>query len=94
VVERTSILCSGRAISAADVSFLKVRVKQEDKMAEQSVQPAGSPLAPLSDVERRHILSVLKHVHGHKGKAAKILEINPKTLYRKIKEYKIVPVYE
>lgn len=31
----------------------------------------------------------MKEVHGHRGKAAKILNIDPKTLYRKIIEYQI-----
>jgi DNA-binding NtrC family response regulator len=96
VVERTSILCPGRVISASDVSFLKIRARPEEKTIEAVVPvvPVSASMAPLSDVERRHIINVLKHVQGHKGKAAKILEINPKTLYRKIKEYNIVPVYE
>jgi DNA-binding NtrC family response regulator len=51
-------------------------------------------MAPLSDIERQHIIAVLKYVKGHKGKAAKILDINAKTLYRKIKDYNIVSVYE
>jgi DNA-binding NtrC family response regulator len=94
VVERTCILCPDRAITPADVSFLKARAKTEPKVMDAVPVPGDDPMAPLSDIERRHIISVLKHVQGHKGKAAKILEINPKTLYRKIKEYNIVPVYE
>jgi DNA-binding NtrC family response regulator len=94
VVERTCILCRDGAITAADVSFLKVRAKQEEKDAEATQVPAVTPMSPLSDVERQHIVTVLKYVKGHKGKAAKILDINPKTLYRKIKDYNIVSVYE
>jgi len=48
----------------------------------------------LSEMERRHIVCVLKLVKGHKGKAAKILAINPKTLYLKMKSYNIVSTYE
>ncbi len=94
VVERTCILYPGRAITPADVSFLRVRAKPEEKGRDAAPATGDASMAPLSDIERRHIISVLKHVQGHKGKAAKILEINPKTLYRKIKEYNIVPVYE
>jgi two-component system response regulator AtoC len=94
VVERTCILCQGGAITAADVSFLKVRARQEEKAADSSPVQADAAMAPLSEIERRHIITVLKFVKGHKGKAAKILDINPKTLYRKIKDYNIVPVYE
>jgi two-component system, NtrC family, response regulator AtoC len=92
VVERTCILCPGRDITAADVVFLKAKGHVPDK----TVQPDSSGEAgwALSDMERNHIVSVLKHVNGHKGKAAKLLEINAKTLYRKIKEYGIVAKYE
>ena len=92
VVERTCILCQGGTITAADVSFLKVRAKQEEKATDAA--PVEAVMAPLSDIERQHIIAVLKYVKGHKGKAAKILDINPKTLYRKIKDYNIVSVYE
>jgi len=47
----------------------------------------ADPMVPLDDVERRHIESVLRHVNWHQGKAAEILGISPKTLYRKIREY-------
>ena len=92
VVERTCILCPGRDITAADVVFLKAKGHLPDK----TVQPdsTGKASWALSDMERNHIVSVLKHVNGHKGKAAKLLEINAKTLYRKIKEYGIVAKYE
>jgi DNA-binding NtrC family response regulator len=43
----------------------------------------------LEDVERDHILRVLKEVGGQKGKAAEILGVDPKTLYRKLLGYGI-----
>jgi len=44
----------------------------------------------MEDVEREHILRVLKEVDGNKGKASEVLGINPKTLYRKLMSYGIV----
>jgi DNA-binding NtrC family response regulator len=41
----------------------------------------------LADVEKDHILSVLKEAGGQRGKAAEALGIDPKTLYRKLMEY-------
>jgi DNA-binding NtrC family response regulator len=41
----------------------------------------------LEDVEREYILKVLKEVGGQKGKAAEILGVDPKTLYRKLLSY-------
>ena len=50
---------------------------------------AGADDAPLSlnEVERRHIAAVLQRAHWHQGKAAQLLGISAKTLYRKIREY-------
>ena len=41
----------------------------------------------LEELERRHIAAVLDRTHWHQGRAADILGISPKTLYRKIREY-------
>jgi DNA-binding NtrC family response regulator len=41
----------------------------------------------LEEVEREHILRVLKEAGGQKGKAAEILGVDPKTLYRKLLSY-------
>jgi DNA-binding NtrC family response regulator len=45
----------------------------------------------LEGMERAHIVSTLRQVGGHRGKAAALLAIDPKTLYRKIIAYKITP---
>jgi two-component system NtrC family response regulator len=50
--------------------------------APQDVQPL-----PLWVVERAHIEKVLELVEGNKSKAAKILEIDRKTLYTKLERY-------
>ncbi|MBT8365624.1 MAG: sigma-54 dependent transcriptional regulator, partial [Deltaproteobacteria bacterium] len=49
------------------------------------------PFQTLQEIEREHILKVLDYVNGHKTKAAKILGIGRKTLYRKIQELNLVP---
>ena len=41
----------------------------------------------LADVEKAHILSVLREAGGQRGKAAELLGIDPKTLYRKLRDY-------
>lgn len=43
----------------------------------------------LEDIEKEYILKVLKEVGGQRGKAAEILGIDPKTLYRKLLSYGI-----
>jgi transcriptional regulator of acetoin/glycerol metabolism len=52
-----------------------------------SAVPGGS----LEDMERQHIISTLRSVGGHRAKAATVLGIDPKTLYRKIQAYGISP---
>lgn len=49
----------------------------------------------LEDVEKEHIIKVLKEVGGQRGKAAEILGISTKTLYRKLLNFgikKAVPI--
>jgi DNA-binding NtrC family response regulator len=41
----------------------------------------------LASVERRHIAAVLEQAGWHQGRAAALLGISVKTLYRKIREY-------
>jgi len=59
-----------------------------------SIPPAVAPggdLAPLDVVERRYVEHVLAMVDGNKSKAAKILGIERKTLYRKLEAWRLVP---
>jgi DNA-binding NtrC family response regulator len=95
VVERTCILTPGKTVTAADLSFL--HTPKSGPVHDASAGPkteGGVAALSLSELERQHILRVLKLVKGHKGKAARILEINPKTLYLKMKSYNIVSSFE
>ncbi|MCA8942787.1 MAG: hypothetical protein KDB80_09540 [Planctomycetes bacterium] len=50
--------------------------------------PGGEILrTPLAEIEKRHILRVLSATNGNKTRAAKILGIDAKTLYNKLKNY-------
>jgi len=51
-----------------------------------AVSPAPL-LAPLEEVERRHVLRVLDAVQGRRADAAEILGIDRKTLYRKLERW-------
>jgi DNA-binding NtrC family response regulator len=46
-----------------------------------------SELLPMSEVERRYIMRVLKEVRGNKTMAARILGFQRRTLYRKLERY-------
>ncbi|MDP2272901.1 MAG: sigma-54 dependent transcriptional regulator [Archangium sp.] len=44
-------------------------------------------LLPMEDIERQHILRVLRAVGGHRTQAARLLGLDRKTLYRKLEGY-------
>jgi DNA-binding NtrC family response regulator len=97
VVERTCILTPGKIVTASDLSFLKLADTTKmpyESGVHEAIEGNRSPSLSISEMERKHIVYVLKLVKGHKGKAAKLLEISPKTLYLKMKTYDIVSVYE
>ena len=78
-IQRAVILTGGEEIQPADLQ------------AElQGGEPARAPgSGSLEDVERQHIIATLRQVGGHRAKAAALLGIDPKTLYRKIQSYGI-----
>ena len=43
---------------------------------------------PLAEIERRHILRVLDAVGNDRTRAARVLGVDRKTLYRKLARYK------
>lgn len=97
VVERTCILCPESVVTTADLSFLSVRplpVADTVVTADGQNVVTDMPVMSLKEMERRLIIAVLRHVQGHKGNAAEILQVNPKTLYHKMRAYNIVSTYE
>ena len=51
------------------------------------VSPSLSPLLSLEEAERQHVLRVVQAVHGNRSLAAQILDVDRKTLFRKLKRY-------
>jgi DNA-binding NtrC family response regulator len=76
VVERAVMAANGAEIQARDLTFL----------VSHGATGIGAPLR-LSELERRHIQAVLQQTQWHQGRAAALLGISCKTLYRKIREY-------
>jgi two-component system response regulator HydG len=54
--------------------------------------PQKDEIIPLEELERRAIIRTLRETNGDKVAAAKILGIGKTTLYRKLKQYNVVPV--
>lgn len=50
---------------------------------------SAPPLPSLEAVQREHVLHVLEACHGVRTRAARILMIDRKTLYRMLKRYEV-----
>ncbi len=61
--------------------------QNERKIENQKQAKPNSVLLPLAEVEKRHIQHVLEQVNGKREKAAAILGITARTLYRKLNEF-------
>jgi transcriptional regulator with PAS, ATPase and Fis domain len=81
-IERALMLADGDVIRPAD---LPEEVRQAMRGSLLDAVPA-SDLA-LAAVERRHIAQVLAAVDGHRARAAQLLGISERNLYRKLQEY-------
>jgi DNA-binding NtrC family response regulator len=75
-----------RAVLVADGPTLRPEHFTLDFVAASSTAPDDS-LLTLEELEREYIRRILWKVRGHKGRAAKILGINRKTLLEKRKRY-------
>lgn len=76
VVHRAALLSKGEMIGP-------------DGLPEDLAEDSQTSGKRIEDVEREHILRVLKEAGGQKGRAAQILGVDPKTLYRKLLSYGI-----
>jgi len=62
------------------------RIDIPDLPCDLNGRPGNSSLR-LDDLEREHILRILKQSVGDRNKAAEVLGIHPRTLARKLEEY-------
>lgn len=84
IVERAVVLARGSVIEDTDLPDPDIG------SAEQIFKGLSSDFPTLSQLEERYLRVVLNKTAGRKDKAAQILGINRRTLYRKEREYGFV----
>jgi len=77
-------LCEGDTLTAADLPP-ELRGPSDGSGATEAGSTGGS--ASLRDMERDAIRNTLEKVEGNRAKAARLLGMGERTLYRKLKEY-------
>jgi transcriptional regulator with PAS, ATPase and Fis domain len=83
VIERALILCDSGSIEPEHLP-LGVRLEPSFHADEDDGR-----LVTLEEVERRYVKRVLEECQGHRHKAANILGISERNLYRKLKELEL-----
>ena len=83
-MERAVALAGGERIGVDDLPE-RIRARRPPP----PVVPGGDPeeLVTLEEVERRYILRVMEAAGGHRTRAAQVLGLDRKTLYRKLEHY-------
>jgi DNA-binding NtrC family response regulator len=84
-IERAMTLSTAPEIRPAD---LPPRIQEAGRTA-ALVSDASRRQATLRELEREYILEILRQVGGNKSRAAEILGLDRKTLYRKLEEYNV-----
>jgi DNA-binding NtrC family response regulator len=90
-VVRAAAMCDG-AIRPQDLPD-RIRDYEHQHLPDQQLAPSGIEAAeewvPLSLIEGRYVARVLAHTKGNKQAAARLLEVDRKTLDRMIKRHQI-----
>ena len=87
VLERAMVVASKEGITAECLPAEVCRTERRLPAAASKLAVSGS--TSLADLEKEQILATLDKVSWHRGKAAGLLGITPKTLYRKLRSYDI-----
>jgi Nif-specific regulatory protein len=82
-IERAVALCDEGVVETEHLMLSPTAEEKKEAVAFPHLIPATS----LRDMERTHIQRVLRHANGNISHAARILEIDRKTLRAKIREY-------
>jgi DNA-binding NtrC family response regulator len=87
VVERAVILCEGPTITPEYLSLEPTADPAGIIDAAGFADQAAISLAPLEEVEKVHIMRVMKHTEGNQSQASRMLGISRSTLINKLKKY-------
>ena len=94
VIERAVILCGEDGHIKPDLLGLNsgtpIQLTESDNIAGESVSmhTNGGGVQTLGEIEKAHILAILQECEYNRTQAAKILDINIRTLRNKLNEYK------
>lgn len=80
----------GSVRRAVEVRRLRVALEQRPAVTgtTEAASGAGEGTPSLETLEREHIFRVLASVKGHRTRAAQLLGLDRKTLYRKLSRYR------
>jgi DNA-binding NtrC family response regulator len=84
VIERGVILCRQNALVP---EHLPIELYEGEEPSPVPKVSMGN--VSLQEMEKHHILDVLKSVNGNKSQAARILDISRSTLREKLKNYQL-----
>jgi len=91
-IERAAALSETDEIEAAQFSQLSDKEQAAAPASAQSPAASNTPARTLDELEREHILRVLEETGGNRERAAIVLGISARTLYRKLREYEGKPM--
>ncbi|MDT7603028.1 MAG: two-component system, NtrC family, response regulator HydG, partial [Acidobacteriota bacterium] len=88
-LERAAALSTSDALEADQILPPEIRSQGSEggASAQGSHNASDFPPPTLDEIERQHILRVLAETDGNRERAAAILGISSRTLYRKLREY-------
>lgn len=89
VVERALVLASKDGITPDCLPAEICRTEKRVTITASKPTVSVTTTTSLAELEKEQILATLDKVNWHRGKAAGLLGITPKTLYRKLRSYDI-----
>lgn len=91
VLERAQILADDGEIIIDDLPREVVEARTADNSTTDVTMAAGPPGVRLEDLERAHVVRILRESQGNKAQAARALGIHRRKLYRMLERFKINP---